>query len=94
MPTLHLFCLSRAENLHGHVGQRFCRNLMIVMIDWKKEKLYQPIKQVIIGAMGSLNATQRGMILFYETIEGTLPQQSKQLCGYYLMLVILGASGR
>ncbi|PIG69510.1 hypothetical protein AARAC_011498 [Aspergillus arachidicola] len=56
--------------------------------DWKKEKLYQPIKRVITRAMGSLNATQRGMIRFYEATEGTLPQQSNQLCGYYLMLYL------
>jgi hypothetical protein len=70
--------------------QLFCTQYILdsSWFDWKKEKLYQPIKQVIIRAMGSLNANQRGMIRFYEATEGTLPQQSKQLCGYYLILYL------
>ncbi|CEL11853.1 hypothetical protein ASPCAL14948 [Aspergillus calidoustus] len=70
--------------------QLFCTQYILdsSWFDWKKEKLYHPIKQVIIRAMGSLNANQRGMIRFYEATEGTLPQQSKQLCGYYLMVYL------
>jgi hypothetical protein len=52
---------------------------------WKKE-LYQPMQQLIVQMTGS--STVRSPILFYEASEGTLPQQSAELCGYYLLLYL------
>ncbi|KAL4948044.1 hypothetical protein BDW69DRAFT_101602 [Aspergillus filifer] len=55
--------------------------------DWKK-KLYQPIKRIITKVIGGSTAAKRGTIQLYEATEGTLPQQSEDLCGYYLMLYL------
>ncbi|KAL4860371.1 hypothetical protein BDV12DRAFT_181674 [Aspergillus spectabilis] len=55
--------------------------------EWKT-KLQRPIEEIITKAMSGLTAADSGMVQFYEAAEGTLPQQSEELCGYYLMLYL------
>ncbi|KAL4811675.1 hypothetical protein BDW67DRAFT_171499 [Aspergillus spinulosporus] len=52
---------------------------------WKKE-LYESMRQLIAQMTGS--SAVRSPIPFYEASEGALPQQSAELCGYYLLLYL------
>ncbi|KAL4900382.1 hypothetical protein BDW74DRAFT_161859 [Aspergillus multicolor] len=54
---------------------------------WKRQ-LQQPTKAIIAEAMPGATATGNRVVRLYEATEGTLPQQSKELCGYYLMLYL------
>ncbi|KAL4860940.1 hypothetical protein BDV12DRAFT_204533 [Aspergillus spectabilis] len=55
--------------------------------EWKKN-LQQSIKQIITKAMAGSTAFRSATVRCYEATEGTLPQQSQELCGYYLMLYL------
>ncbi|KAL3470242.1 hypothetical protein BJX99DRAFT_52249 [Aspergillus californicus] len=55
--------------------------------EWKSN-LQESIKQIITKAMAGSTAVQSATVQFYEATEGTLPQQSQELCGYYLMLYL------